>query len=297
MMPGVSAQAAGRSSEADAAQALASFRNNHPSRSLEIEGVSWSYRAGGAGGIPLLLLPGLQGVSEASFELMERFERTRRVIAPSYPAEAITMRALANGAAAILEAEGGLAAHVRGASFGGLVAQWLVRLVPQKVRSLLLSHTGAPNAAQAQANRRVLGMLRLMPAGWVSALMRTTSERALAPLAPERLEFWRAVNAELLHDFTKRAVLARYRAAIDFDRRSNFSPDDLRAWPGRILILEGDDDPLVEAPARAALRALYPQAQVHVFHGAGHAAAMADVPAYVHVIEKWLDESENRTRA
>jgi pimeloyl-ACP methyl ester carboxylesterase len=295
-MSEVSAQAAGHSAAADAAQALTAFRSSHPSHSLEIEGVAWSYRAGGAGGIPILLLPGLQGVSEASFELMEQFERTQRVIAPSYPPEAITMRALANGAAAILEAEGGLAAHVRGASFGGLVAQWLVRLAPHKVRSLVLSHTGAPNPPQAEANRRVLGMLHLMPAGWVSALMRITSERALAPLAPERREFWQAVNAELLHDFTKRAVLARYRAAIDFDRRSNFSVDDLRAWPGRILILEGDDDPLAEAPVRAQLRALYPQAQVHVLHGAGHAAAMADVPAYVQVIEQWLDESENRTR-
>jgi len=243
---------------------------------------------GGAGGRPLLLLPGLQGAGEAAFELAEHFARTRRFIAPSYPAEATSMQALVRGTTAIVEAEGGGAVHVRGASFGGLVAQWLVRQAPHVVHSLILSHTGAPNPESARANRRVLTMLRLMPAPWVSALMRATSERALAPLADARREFWRAANNDLLRQFTKRAVIARYRAAVDFDLQSRFSPGDLTGWPGRLLILEGEDDPLVEADTRAALRALYPQAQIHTFHGAGHAAAMADVPGYVRVIDRWL---------
>jgi pimeloyl-ACP methyl ester carboxylesterase len=290
--PEANAEVAALSAAAEAAQALTAFRSNYPSHSLEIEGVAWTYRVGGAGGRPVLLLPGLQGASEVAFELAEYFARTRRFIAPSYPAEATTMSALVRGSAAIMEAEGGGAVHVRGASLGGLVAQRLVRQAPQWVRSLILSHTGAPNPEAARTNCRVLTLLRLMPAGWVSALMRTTSERALAPLTDARREFWRAANSELLREFTKRAVMARYLAAVDFDRTSHFSASDLRSWPGRMLILEGDDDPLVDAPARAALRALYPQAQVHTFHGAGHAAAMADVPGYVEVIERFMSESD-----
>ena len=286
----VSAELAALSAGAEATQALAAFRRDYPSRTLEMEGVTWAYRVGGAGGRPLLLLPGLQGAGEAAFELAEHFARTRRFIAPSYPAEATSMQALVRGTTAIVEAEGGGAVHVRGASFGGLVAQWLVRQAPHVVHSLILSHTGAPNPESARANRRVLTMLRLMPAPWVSALMRATSERALAPLADARREFWRAANNDLLRQFTKRAVIARYRAAVDFDLQSRFSPGDLTGWPGRLLILEGEDDPLVEADTRAALRALYPQAQIHTFHGAGHAAAMADVPGYVRVIEQWLAE-------
>jgi pimeloyl-ACP methyl ester carboxylesterase len=202
------------------------------------------------------------------------------------------MNALVRGTTAIVEAEGGGAVHVRGASFGGLVAQRLVRQVPHLVHSLILSHTGAPNLDRARANRRVLNLLRLMPAGWVEALMRTTSDRALAPLTDIRREFWRAANGELLRDLTKHAVTARYQAALDFDRTSHFTAFDLRLWPGRVLILEGEDDPLVDAATHAALRALYPMARVHTFHGAGHAAAMADVPGYVEVIERFMSESE-----
>ena len=193
-MPKPDADVAPLSPAVDAVQALASFRSTYPPRSLTVEGVGWTYRVGGAGARPLLLLPGLQGAGEATFELAEHFTRTRRFIAPSYPAEATSMQALVHGTTAIVEAEGGGAVHVRGASFGGLIAQWLVRQAPHVVHSLILSHTGAPNPESARANRRVLTMLRLMPAAWVSALMRATSERALAPLTDARREFWRAAN-------------------------------------------------------------------------------------------------------
>ncbi len=292
MTPEANAAVAALSAGAEATQALAAFRSSYPSRTLEIEGVAWAYRVGGAGGRPLLLLPGLQGASEATFELAEHFARTRRFIALSFPAQATSMQALVRGTTAIVEAEAGGAVHVRGASFGGLVAQRLVRQAPQWVRSLILSHTGPPNPESARANRRVLSLLRLMPAAWVSALMRTTSERALAPLTDARREFWRAANSELLRELTKHAVIARYQAAVDFDRTSHFTASDLHSWPGCVLILEGEDDPLVDAPAHAALRALYPQAQVHTFLGAGHAAAMADVPGYVTVIEQFMSESD-----
>jgi pimeloyl-ACP methyl ester carboxylesterase len=68
-----------------------------------------------------------------------------------------------------------------------------------------------------------------------------------------------------------------------------FTPHDLQDWPGRILLLDADDDPGVRPPMRAALRALYPQAQVHTFHGAGHAPFLSLPDEYFAVVGSFLD--------
>ncbi|MBI5565787.1 MAG: hypothetical protein HY870_12905 [Chloroflexi bacterium] len=44
----------------------------------------------------------------------------------------------------------------------------------------------------------------------------------------------------------------------------------------------------MEAPARAALKALHPQARVHTFHGSGHVASIAKLNEYVAVIAGFL---------
>jgi len=40
--------------------------------------------------------------------------------------------------------------------------------------------------------------------------------------------------------------------------------------------------------AREALKALYPQARVHTFHGSGHVASIAKLDEYVAVIRDFL---------
>jgi pimeloyl-ACP methyl ester carboxylesterase len=87
---------------------------------------------------------------------------------------------------------------------------------------------------------------------------------------------------------SKADLIGRYQVAIDFDAHAAFAPVDLKDWPGRILILEGDNDPIAEAPARAALKALHPQARVHTFHGSGHVASIAKLDEYIAVIKRFL---------
>ena len=106
--------------------------------------------------------------------------------------------------------------------------------------------------------------------------------------APEQLPLWEAYSSEMIARLSKADLISRYQAAVDFDATSAFAPDDLQDWPGRILILEGDNDPVAEAPARAALKALHPQARVHTFQGSGHAAPIAKLDEYAAVIRRFL---------
>lgn len=268
---------------------LLDFRAAHPARRLAGAGTTWDYLAGGRGRETLLILPGLLGLGELSFQHIRRFEKDYRVIAPSYPAAARSTTEMTDGIAAILEAEGVPQAHVLGGSYGGMVAQALVRRHPGRVARLVLSHTGGPRPERAAQNERLIGVLRLLPLGVLRAMLRAATRKSLAA-APEHIPFWVAYSDEMIARLGKADLLARYQLAVDFDRRCQFTPDDLQAWPGRILILEGDDDPIAEAPARAALKALHPQARVHTFHGTGHVASIARLDDYVAVITAFLRE-------
>jgi pimeloyl-ACP methyl ester carboxylesterase len=80
-----------------------------------------------------------------------------------------------------------------------------------------------------------------------------------------------------------------YRVGIDLIERFRFAPDDLASWPGRVLILESDED-ILTPEQRAELRRCYPRAVVHTFRGAGHTPWMSHKKEYLSVINEFLDE-------
>lgn len=266
---------------------LRRFRATHPLKSFTLDGVTWDYLLGGQGRETLLILPGLLGVAEMSFQHSAIFENTYRVIMPGYPFGVGTLDRLVGGLAALLDAEQIDRVHVLGGSFGGLVAQRFVRAYPERVRRLVLSHTGGPRPDRARANRRAVTLFGLLPMRVLRFMLRGATRRSLRD-APEHIAFWEAYSDEMITRLTKADLINRYRLAADFDATSNFTPDDLKDWPGRVLILEGDNDPIAEAAARASLRQLYPQAQVHVFHGSGHVASIAQLDEYTAVITRFL---------
>ena len=269
---------------------LVRFRAAHPLKQTFARGIKWDYIVSGHGSEALLILPGLLGIGEMSFQHIRAFESDYRVIAPSYPFDLTTMAQMADGLVAILDAENIGRAHVLGGSYGGMVAQCLVRRYPQRVSSLVLSHTGGPRPDRAATNRRFIALLRLLPMGLLRFMLKGATRKSLQD-APEQIPFWEAYSNDMIARLRKTDLIGRYQVAVDFDASSMFAPDDLKDWPGRILILEGDNDPIAEAPARAALKTLHPQASVHTFHGSGHVASIAKVDEYVAVIKRFLQAS------
>jgi pimeloyl-ACP methyl ester carboxylesterase len=100
--------------------------------------------------------------------------------------------------------------------------------------------------------------------------------------------FWRDYQHELISRLTKADLRAMYLLGIDLVESFRFAPDDLASWPGKILILESDEDP-VTPEKRAELRQTYPKARVHTFHGAGHTPWMSHREEYLSVIKEFLD--------
>ena len=84
---------------------LLRFRSTHPVKRLTAGGTQWEYITSGRGDETLLILPGLLGIGEMSFQHILAFEDEYRVIAPSYPLALTTVEQMVAGIAAILDAE------------------------------------------------------------------------------------------------------------------------------------------------------------------------------------------------
>jgi pimeloyl-ACP methyl ester carboxylesterase len=272
---------------------LKEFRLTHPLRRLKAGGATWEYISCGRGEGTLLLLPGALSLAESMFPLISAFEKQFRVIAPSY-ALSETMTGLCDGIAQILKAENVEQTHLCGGSYGGLVAQYFVRQYPDVVRSLILSHTFVFSPKYAKRLRVAGKLFALLPEKvFVFALKLRLNKLLLntlrAALHPE-LEFWRAyLNEAIASGLLREVSIHQNMCLLSCTEQPRFTPEDLREWPGKILIIESDDDPAIPARARELLRSIYPQAQVHTFHNAGHASSILKREEVITIIKSFLN--------
>lgn len=261
------------------------FREEHPPKRAMIHGREWEYIAAGRGERALLLLPGALAVADSTWITLPHFEDRFRVIAPTY-APVSTMAELVDGIAGILDRERIRSAAVSGGSYGGMVAQAFVRRHPARTESLILSHTMLPDPSRVGALERGIRVAGWLPEGLVRWIYKKKL-MGLLPRTPEADEF-RAYTQEVAEKTTKAGLLALYSRAADFLANFRLRPDDLDGWPGRILLLMSEDDPVTPEPAREALKAMYPRAQVHVFSGSGHATALLQPERYFEVMDRFL---------
>lgn len=274
---------------------LALFRSTHAVRTQLVDGVSWEYYAGGEGPRTILLLPGGSGFTEAYFSHFLELEKTHRVIAVA-PAPVKTVAACIQGILAVADKEHVDRFSVLGQSWGGMLAQVLIRERPERIEKLILSHTmpTAPpgDVAHAQKTIRMMRvMMKLLPFfPWAilrSLLMKRVSVH-YAMLPPDAFQFWRSYFETELAKSTKNELIATYLAMIDFFHLPPFQADDLARWEGEILILESDEDRATNETNRSALKALYPRARVHTFSKSGHLAMIARFSEYMRVVNDFL---------
>ena len=256
------------------AAAHAAFLAAHPPRRLLIGGVAWELIEAGAGPA-VLLLPGGFGVAATSFQYLADLARDHRAIALTYPPLLARIDDLADGVAAVLERLGVARAHVVGGSASGAVAQALVRRHPARVATLVLAQTGPPRPGRAPLALACAAGFRAAPAALTLALLRL-AVLAFLPGRDEGHAFWRAHFAAVVAAQSRAALAARFGALADYDVAYRFAPADLASWPGRVAIVEAGGDGLLPAAERAALRALYPRATVHLLAGGRHADSVTD---------------------
>jgi pimeloyl-ACP methyl ester carboxylesterase len=106
--------------------------------------------------------------------------------------------------------------------------------------------------------------------------------------------FWRTYLQPSRTADGKDRLVSLSLLAADF-YRLRYHPDDLAAWPGRVLLLSATDDELYRS-MHQPLRRLYPRA-VEVTIPGGHAATISRDTAYLDAVESFLAGSLSADRA
>jgi maspardin len=265
-----------------------------PEKSLNVRGVEWRYETGGRGAQTLLLFHDAVGGAAGVRWLAESFADEYQTIAPTV-ADVCTLEEVCDAVSVILDREHVGRAVVFGGSFGGFVAQAFRKRRPQQVEHLVLLSTGLPNRAAGASNERMLKLLRLLPFSLSRALLKLEMSRNLnAPAPPDVAarvaEFRRRLEEYFDRELTKATLLSRVALSADFNRNEAYFPADLDGWPGRVLIVESDDDPVTSAEERRRLRAAYPCALTCTFAGAGHLIPLLRLEELAGVVKAFLKE-------
>lgn len=265
---------------------LTAFRATHqPSRAIFADTL-WSYYVVGQGRDTLLLLPGAPGVAEMAFAYIEALSASYRVIAPSYPASIGSLDHMLAGLEQLINTEISGAFHLIGASYSGLVAQYLLARMPGKVQSLLIGDTGVPRPERGQA-MSIAGkaLISLQPVLLHAAIF-ATLKAVLWGNSPAH-RFWQRYFKGIVANMTGTELSNRVQVWVDMDCRN---PADLerQTWQGPTLLMETIHDPLFSPRERAALLARFAQAEVHTFHSRGHITALTRAPEYIEVMRNFL---------
>lgn len=277
---------------AEAVERLLDFRRRYPYREADIGGRTWRFIDTGEGQQALFIPAGGAIIAEVAFTSIEHFAEGQRVISADYP-PVDTLQELFEGTIALLDHLGVGRISLMGGSYGGWMAQSLVRAYPERVDKLVLTAIGPPNPDNSRQLARLLPLLRVMPMFVLRRLLgRTFSRLDDSERSGKQALLWALVNEVLTYRVTRADFVAAMRRLIDQTDNYTFSPDDLQDWPGSILMLFGAEDPATPLEKRQAMETLYPQAETVVFEGGQHGIALSHQEAYFRAIDDFLARPE-----
>jgi 3-oxoadipate enol-lactonase len=227
-------------------------------------------------GTPVLMIMGWSGVKEDWDMVADELARDHPVLIfdnrgigeSSVPVGPYTIQMMARDAVSLLDHVGWQKAHVVGVSMGGMIAQQLAVMAPERVDRLVLGCTTHGGLNQAMPTPRVLQALQLSPHGGdIHAMVRSflwvnyTDEwvRANTPEYEER------VRRSLLVRRPRRGIAAQLAAIMEFDLESAVA-----RIPHETLIVHGTGDQLMPFANGLSLARKIRRSQLHALEGAGH---------------------------
>ncbi|MFB0630518.1 alpha/beta fold hydrolase [Streptomyces sp. AB3(2024)] len=275
-------------------------------RTVDVDGVSVAYRESGPADAPvLLLLHGFPTASHQFARLMDALGDTPyRLIAPDYPGfgrtEApdgftYTFDRLADVVEGFTDALGLDRYALYVFDFGAPVGLRLAARRPERVTGLIVQNGNAYDEGLSDAARAFAGLSRAVP-GNEDRVRRLFTEEGT------RFQYETGVadpslvspdNWTLDLHYLGLPGRADAQADLAFDYSGNFAlyPDWqtwLRTTRPPLLVVWGAGDPFFTPAGAQAYRRDVPDAEIHVFEGAGHFALETHLPAIAPLIATFL---------
>ena len=261
---------------------LSDFRETYSESAAEIDGREWRWietAPDDAAAPALVMLPGAFGAAELFWNQLVALGDRLHMVSITYPA-APEAGQIAAGAVALADRLGLGRFSLLGTSLGGYIAQLVGRDHGDRLDTLIVAnslvrseHLGSlPTKAQAEAATGAELRARIV---------------AGIEAAPETEPAHTLLKATLL-DHGARCLsddMIKTRLVIVADLDEPVPP---ALEPGRIVLVESDDDRVITPAGRAFMRARYADSRVHVLQGGGHFPYVTRADQYNAIIAEHL---------
>ncbi len=254
------------------------------------EGARLYWREEGAG-TPILLIMGLSFTHEMWFRVLPWLTSHYRVILfdnrgmgrSDVPKGPYSIRQMARDARAVLDAAGVSAAHLVGASMGGMIAQEMAVLYPERVGRLVLGCTSYSGlfGKWPHFGRRPRGIQ------WSKA-SRIERENALVPM----LYAETTPRERLEEDFQVRCQCGWSNKGFFNQLTGILMWNSYRRLPriqAPTLVIHGEEDHLVPARNGQIVASRIPSAEFHLIANAGHILTTDQPEACREIILRFLE--------
>jgi 3-oxoadipate enol-lactonase len=191
---------------------------------------------------------------------------------------------MARDAIAILDAEGVESAHVVGASMGGVIAQIIGVLYPERTRALVLVCTACRHHPW---RREVLReWADAVQEGGSASLGDEALQWLVGPRLRRRFGLWLNILARILVHADPDGFAGQVQAILD-------APDDLRFELRRVrvptLVITGSQDALTPIGDAEELAEMIPYAQLVELRGAAHGLMVESPNGFNDIVLDFLD--------
>lgn len=275
-------------------------------RTVEVHGSAVNFVEAGSGPV-LLLIHGMAGTCANWESVIEPLALNRTVIAPDFPGHGFSapgsgdysLGSLASGLRDLLLTLGHERATLVGHSLGGGVAMQFTYQFPEMVERLVLVSSGGlgPDVSPILRAAALPGAdLFISATAGVgrrvgSALGRGLGAVGLRPNA-DLAEVARGY-ASLSDSERRKAFLATLRSVVGTEGQRVAALDKLylaEALP--LLILWGEDDPIIPVDHARAVHEQLPSSRLEIFEETGHVPQLERPGRFIATLERFLAETE-----
>jgi pimeloyl-ACP methyl ester carboxylesterase len=276
------------------------------SMTATVHGRSVGYLEAGTGDL-LLLVHGMAGTAENWRPVLEPLALGNAVIAPDFPGHGASapgggdysLGSLASGLRDLMLTLGHERATLVGHSLGGGVAMQLTYQFPEMVERLVLVSSGGlgPDVSPVLRAAALPGAdLFISATAGVGSRIGSVVGRGLGVLGlgpnADVAEVARGY-ASLSDRERRKAFLATLRAVVGTDGQRVAALDRLylaEALP--VLILWGENDPIIPVAHAEAAHVALPNSELEVFEGVGHVPQIEAPGRFVAALQRFLAETE-----